>query len=85
MYDDTLKSFSEENTYKNKIDRYCVQYVATTRPVEQLFLYLQKPSQSGENKLEILDFVQQFNATEQQFDLYPEENNSYQKQNRKKN
>ncbi|MDY3351181.1 UvrD-helicase domain-containing protein [Riemerella anatipestifer] len=84
VYDDTLKSFSDENTYKNKIDRYCVQYVATTRPVEQLFLYLQKPSQSGENKLEILDFVQQFNASDHQFDLYPEENNSYQKQNRKK-
>jgi hypothetical protein len=42
-YDDQISEFNEENTYKNFIDRLCLQYVATTRPVEQLFLYVQKP------------------------------------------
>ncbi|WKS96100.1 UvrD-helicase domain-containing protein [Riemerella columbina] len=79
-YDEALQQFSDENTYKNKIDRFCVQYVATTRPVEQLFLYLQKPSKPESNKLEILDFVQQFSPSEAVFDVFPEENGSFRKQ-----
>ncbi|WP_018675182.1 UvrD-helicase domain-containing protein [Riemerella columbina] len=78
-YDETLQQFSEENIYRNKIDRFCVQYVATTRPVEQLFLYLQKPSKPEHNKLELLDFVQQC-SSEDHFDIYPEVEGSYKKQ-----
>jgi ATP-dependent exoDNAse (exonuclease V) beta subunit len=36
-YDDQISEFNEENAYKNFIDRLCLQYVATTRPVEQFF------------------------------------------------
>lgn len=78
--DEAMAKFNEVNTYKNKIDRFCIQYVATTRPVEQLFLYLQRPSKSA-NHLEIFDFVQQSNPEDlDEFDLFPEVQNSFQKQ-----
>ncbi len=62
-YDKDLAQFNFENSYRNKIDRFCIQYVATTRPVEQLFFYLEKPSKSS-NNLELYDFVTQFQPTE---------------------
>ena len=56
-YDKEINNFNRTNAYRNLIDRICVQYVATTRPVEQLFLYIQKPNKTT-NSLEIYDFVQ---------------------------
>jgi hypothetical protein len=47
QYDQGMTSFNEENTYKNKIDRFCIQYVATTRAVEQMFFYIQKPGKTS--------------------------------------
>ncbi|MFP3600223.1 hypothetical protein, partial [Chryseobacterium sp. SIMBA_029] len=35
VYDEQIQSFNKKNSYKNLIDRLCLQYVATTRPVEQ--------------------------------------------------
>lgn len=58
-YDEHIKKFNDENIYKNFIDRLCIQYVATTRPVVQLMLYLQKPAKT--NYLEIFSFVQEKN------------------------
>ena len=55
-YDPEMARFNQENSYENKIDRYCLQYVATTRPVEQLFLYIEKPNKTS-NHLEIYDFL----------------------------
>ena len=82
-YDDDIFQFNHVNTYKNTIDRICVQYVATTRPVEQLFLYLEKPNNST-NHLEILDFVNQFNHhNTDSFDLYPISENELKKQSKK--
>ncbi|MDO5615756.1 MAG: UvrD-helicase domain-containing protein [Cruoricaptor ignavus] len=79
-YNNDMADFNDQNIYKNKIDRFCIQYVATTRPVEQLFLYLQKPSKSN-NYLEIYDFIESKNThQEDEFDLYPEEEESYKKQ-----
>lgn len=79
-YDEDLASFNEENSYKNKIDRFCIQYVATTRPVEQLFLYIQRPSASS-NNLEIFDFIKTKNPENlEEFDIYPEESGSFKKQ-----
>lgn len=70
IYDADIRQFNEVNSYKNRIDRTCLQYVATTRPVEQLFLYIQKAGKT--NSLEILDFVQQMNPEQKDdFDLYP--------------
>ncbi len=62
-YDEDLKKFNQDNSYKNKIDRFCIQYVATTRPVEQLFFYLEKPTKTT-NYLELFEFVTQFQPTE---------------------
>ncbi|MPT33034.1 MAG: DNA helicase UvrD [Chryseobacterium sp.] len=62
-YDEELANFNSINSYRNKIDRFCIQYVATTRPVEQLFFYLEKPNKSA-NHLELFDFVTQFQPTE---------------------
>lgn len=55
-YDSDLEKFNRENVYQNMIDRFCLQYVATTRPVEQLFFYLEKPNKTS-NHLEIYDFI----------------------------
>lgn len=70
-YDESIQQYNEEHSYENKIDGLCVQYVATTRPVEQLFLYIEKESKTGK-KLEILDFLETFNPEQKDaFDLYP--------------
>lgn len=75
-HDETINQFNEDNAYRNKIDRFCIQYVATTRAVEQLFLYLQRPSKSN-NYLEILDFVQTENPQDlDEFDFYKVEKES---------
>ncbi len=75
VYDEKINEFNEKNRYKNYIDRLCVQYVATTRPVEQMFLYLEKPTLKkgvyAESKIEIYDFVQQRNnADKDSFDFF---------------
>ncbi|MBC7556243.1 MAG: UvrD-helicase domain-containing protein, partial [Chryseobacterium sp.] len=81
-YDEEIADFNSENVYKNKIDRFCLQYVATTRPVEQLFLYLQSKSKSGSENLELLKFIETKNPENlEELELYPEENGSFKKQN----
>ena len=87
-YDEDLAQFNFENSYRNKIDRFCIQYVATTRPVEQLFFYLEKPSKSS-NNLELYDFVSQFQPTENgekadSFDIFPVPDLKQQKKKEKK-
>lgn len=56
-YDEEMLKFNQENLYQNKLDRFCLQYVATTRAVEQLFFYIEKPNKTS-NHLEIYDFVE---------------------------
>lgn len=69
-YDPEIELFNSVNGYKNFVDRLCLQYVATTRPVEQLFFYLQKANKTS-NNLEILDFLQSKNPENlDDFDLY---------------
>lgn len=69
-YDEGIEKFNLENSYKNLVDRLCLQYVATTRPVEQLFFYLQKQNKTS-NNLEILEFVQSKNPQNlDEFDVY---------------
>jgi ATP-dependent exoDNAse (exonuclease V) beta subunit len=68
-YDENLASFNEVNVYDNKIDALCTQYVATTRPVEQLFFYIEKNGKT--NNLDILDFIEKFNPQQDNnFDIY---------------
>jgi ATP-dependent exoDNAse (exonuclease V) beta subunit len=69
-YDEEIEKFNKKNSYKNLIDRLCLQYVATTRPVEQLFFYLQKQNKTS-NNLEVLAFIQTKNTEQSdEFDLY---------------
>ena len=69
-YDEEIERFNSENSYRNFVDRLCLQYVATTRPVEQLFFYLQKPNKTS-NNLEILDYIQSKNTENlDEFDLF---------------
>ncbi|MCG2794049.1 MAG: UvrD-helicase domain-containing protein [Weeksellaceae bacterium] len=73
-YDQESAGFNRINSYRNKIDRFCIQYVATTRPVEQMFFYLEKPNKSA-NHLELFDFASQFQPVENgelldSFDVY---------------
>ncbi|MGN7756558.1 UvrD-helicase domain-containing protein [Chryseobacterium sp. 22532] len=70
VYDEEIEAFNKKNSYKNLIDRLCLQYVATTRPVEQLFFYLQKANKTS-NNLELLEFFNGKNTEESdEFDLY---------------
>lgn len=69
-YDEEILFFNTKNSYKNMIDRLCLQYVATTRPVEQLFFYLQKANKTS-NNLELLEFLQTKNPEQaDEFDVY---------------
>ena len=86
-YDEELAGFNLINSYRNKIDRFCIQYVATTRPVEQLFFYLEKPNKTA-NHLELFDFASQFQPLENgekidSFDLFDVTAESLKKQKRK--
>lgn len=90
VYDPEISLFNEGNTYKNFIDRLCLQYVATTRPVEQLYLYVQKPtidSKTGiENpsKTEIYDFLQSKNKNHVDcFDVFPYRSDAHKKETEK--
>ncbi|WP_223601882.1 exodeoxyribonuclease V subunit beta [Chryseobacterium sp. GVT01B] len=70
VYDEEILFFNSKNSYKNMIDRLCLQYVATTRPVEQLFFYLQKANKTS-NNLELLEFLQTKNKEQvDEFDVY---------------
>ncbi|KXH82804.1 UvrD-helicase domain-containing protein [Chryseobacterium kwangjuense] len=70
VYDEEIEAFNRKNSYKNLIDRLCLQYVATTRPVEQLFFYLQKANKTS-NNLELLEFFNDKNPENaDEFDLY---------------
>ncbi|WP_312994763.1 UvrD-helicase domain-containing protein [Chryseobacterium flavum] len=70
VYDEEIQLFNKKNSYKNLIDRLCLQYVATTRPVEQLFFYLQKANKTS-NNLELLEFFNSKNINQSdEFDLY---------------
>lgn len=87
-YDEDLAHFNFANSYRNKIDRFCIQYVATSRPVEQLFFYIEKPSKSS-NNLELYDFVTQFQPTVNgerldSFDIFPVSDLKKQKKKEKK-
>lgn len=69
-YDPEIQEFNARNSYKNQLDRFCLQYVATTRPVEQLFMYIQKPVKTS--YVELYDFLfQEYNVDGESFDLYP--------------
>jgi ATP-dependent exoDNAse (exonuclease V) beta subunit len=70
VYDEEIEKFNKQNSYKNFVDRLCLQYVATTRPVEQLFFYIQKANKTS-NNLELLEFLQSKNPENlDEFDLY---------------
>lgn len=65
-YDGEVALFNASNTYENMIDRLCIQYVATTRAVEQMFFYVEKPTTDkndveNESKIEIYYFLQNKN------------------------
>jgi len=84
VYDESIEKFNKQNSYKNLIDRLCLQYVATTRPVEQLFFYLQKQNKTS-NNLELLAFLQEKNTSEaDEFDLYPVDPELLKKQSKHK-
>jgi len=70
VYDEEIQKFNKQNAYKNFVDRLCLQYVATTRPVEQLFFYIQKANKTS-NNLELLEFLQSKNTENlDEFDIY---------------
>ncbi|WP_375181011.1 UvrD-helicase domain-containing protein [Chryseobacterium sp.] len=70
VYDEEIQYFNLQNSYKNFVDRLCLQYVATTRPVEQLYFYIQKANKTS-NNLELLEFLQSKNPENlEEFDLY---------------
>ncbi|WP_299184042.1 exodeoxyribonuclease V subunit beta [uncultured Chryseobacterium sp.] len=84
IYDEEIEQFNRKNSYKNFVDRLCLQYVATTRPVEQLFFYIQKANKTS-NNLEILEFLQSKNMENtDEFDLYEVNSETLKKQSKDK-
>ncbi len=89
-YDDDLMEFNAVHTYENKIDRFCLQYVATTRAVEHLFFYLEKPNKSS-NQLELYTFTERLQHqkfknsehTEDSFDVFETDPENLKKQKKK--
>ncbi len=75
IYDEQIATFNNENSYQEKIDDFCLQYVATTRAAEQLFFYIEEPNKT-KNHLEIYNFLESKIPTEEtgdtvsSFDLY---------------
>ncbi len=73
-FDEDMSQFNQENNRDQLIDKLCVQYVATTRAVDQMFFYLQKANKTS-NHLEILDYAErlhtQTKSQEDSFDVYP--------------
>lgn len=79
-YHEDLQEFNTRNIYKNKIDKLCLLYVATTRAVDQMFFYIQKTINP---EFEIYNFINtkkpQHNEEEEQvsennedsFDIFP--------------
>lgn len=83
IYDGEIQNFNEANSYRNCIDRLCLQYVATTRPVEQLILYIQKPKKT--NYLEIYDFITENNTSgSDEFDFFDTDSEILLKKSEKK-
>ena len=86
-YDENMAKFNQENIYQNKIDRYCLQYVATTRAVEELFFYIEKPNKTS-NNLEIYEFLEpkiprdENGETISSFDLYKVSDENSQSKNK---
>lgn len=75
-YDPEMEEFYERLQAADQLDQFCIQYVATTRAVDQMYFYLEKPNKSS-NHLKILDFIsplEKFNPDQetdpQSFDLY---------------
>ena len=89
IYDEEIANFNQENSYQEKIDDFCVQYVATTRAAEQLFMYIEKPNKTS-NHLDIYGFLENKipnNGTEEtvdSFDLYKVSPDQLRKQSGKK-
>jgi hypothetical protein len=76
IYDEEISAFNAKNSYQQKIDDFCLQYVATTRAAEQLFLYVEKGGKNS-NYLEIFDFLKdeiprnEMLEEQTSFDFYP--------------
>ena len=89
VYDDEIADFNTKNSYQEKIDNFCLQYVATTRAAEQLFFYIEKPNKST-NHLEIYDFletkipVDETGEPSSSFDLYKVSDQNLKKQSERK-
>ncbi len=71
--DENIKGAVDKREFENRIDELCVQYVATTRASQQLFLIREQKEQAKEGPLE--KFLQsQFYNTEGIIELYPQAN-----------
>ncbi len=84
-FDEDIRIFNENNSYREYIDQLCVSYVATTRAAEQLYLYMQRPSKTG-TPTSIYQYLQRHapeKLKEDEFDLYPETGEALRKQHPK--
>lgn len=78
IYDEEIDKFNKNIQYKQKVDDSCVLYVATTRPREHLYLYLQKKKEN-EGILKFIDNKMNGLPDENEFDLYPNTEENWRK------
>lgn len=90
VYDLQMQQFNKENVYQNLVDRFCLQYVATTRAVEQLFFYIEKENKT-KNNLELYEFLKpnipknELGDEISSFDFYPVSEGNLKKQSHENN
>lgn len=69
IYDENIRAFNEKNSYQNSIDELSLLYVATTRPIDQLYLYLATEDKSDTPQL--VDYIKRkFPDAAESFDLF---------------
>ena len=89
IYDTEIADFNSKHSYQEKIDDFCIQYVATTRAAEQLFFYIEEPNKTT-NHLEIYNFLasqiprDDSGEPSSSFDLYPISAENLQKKGERK-
>ncbi|MGM5630549.1 UvrD-helicase domain-containing protein [Apibacter raozihei] len=72
--DENIKEVVDYQSFEKSIDDLCVQYVATTRASQQLFLIQEKKEKSKETLIEKFLSANSYNISEKSIELYDQDN-----------
>lgn len=79
IMDSSIREFNEEYNYNKAFEKLCIQYVALTRAISGMYLYLQDPSTAKEQtKRSIYSFVVAESENQASFEYFPSDLSSFQ-------